>query len=101
MTDREQLLAAILTSTPHDCWDAMQVYADWLDERGQPEATGWRLLADLKAWPRLAENGYTWRGVHPFLYGYYATLRTALVSGAASLTDHYAAGWRPTQESTP
>lgn len=51
MTDREALLQAILESEPPAAFDAMYVYADWLDERGIGEAVGWRAMAAREIWP--------------------------------------------------
>jgi uncharacterized protein (TIGR02996 family) len=48
MTDEEGLIRAVLAS-PGD-WTVRRVYADWLEERGDPRAEYLRLLCSLAEW---------------------------------------------------
>src|SRR5262245_36122621 len=48
MTDEEALIRAILAA-PGD-WPFRLVYADWLEERGDPRAEYLRLLCSLAKW---------------------------------------------------
>jgi uncharacterized protein (TIGR02996 family) len=57
MNEDEQLLQTILAAEPPAAWEAMLIYADWLEERGISEAVGWRALAIRKLWPKRCITG--------------------------------------------
>jgi uncharacterized protein (TIGR02996 family) len=50
VTDERDFHAA-LDATPDD-WQTRLVFADWLDEQGDPRAAGYRALATLRARPQ-------------------------------------------------
>jgi uncharacterized protein (TIGR02996 family) len=58
-----------LDEHPED-WDTRLVFADWLEERGDPRADGYRAIARQKRRPlksqRQRENGVVWWWWHRF-----------------------------------
>lgn len=58
MTEEDALQAAI-DADPRDKLPRL-VFADWLDERADPRAEGYRVLATFDRWPWIGVNRFFW-----------------------------------------
>ena len=60
MTTEEDFQKA-LDANPDD-WQTRLVFADWLQDRDDPRADGYRALAVLRVAPYAEESGKGWKG---------------------------------------
>lgn len=72
VNSEEEAFHARLDEHPDD-FGCRLVYADWLDDRGDPRAAGYRALAAIRSWPHGPEAGWAFHCSSPAGNGFSLT----------------------------
>lgn len=94
----EQAFIDAINANPGDL-TLQLVYADWLDEQGDPRGKAWRVLIEERHWPmRKKHGGWWWPHEKSGLGYYYETFFEAMESAISLYVHFFSADETPKRE---